>query len=61
MMVTLINTLTKLASLLITLKERKKLKQKKGMRNFFYFIFFPRYFELCLMFQKVKIVDFRFS
>ena len=31
------------------------------MRIFFFgFILFPRYFELCLMFQKVKIVDFRF-
>ena len=36
---------------------KEEIKTEKGHENFF----FPRYFELCLILQKVKIVDFRFS
>ena len=44
----------------------EEIKTEKGHEKIllpilFLFYFFPRYFELCLMFQKVKIVDFRFS
>ena len=57
MMASLMNTLTNYSLRKDIFKD--EIKTAKGHEKILFF--FPPYFELCLMAQKVKIVDFRFS